>query len=148
MVSFSRLEFGIINIQRHHHYYHHQQHHHKLVSACNTDTAYIDHTNPRTYSYLDTEVLGFCYQTFWPFHLHHFHVIDIIYFKFLSLPSRHHVSCDRSVVITFLPSTGMRIFFINSEHSDPHQSVGNCKKLQAFIGAPFGISITAPSVAL
>ena len=30
--------------------------------------------------------------------------------------------------------------------SDPYESVGKCKNLQTFSGAPFGISITVPSV--
>jgi hypothetical protein len=48
----------------------------------------------------------------------------------------------------FVPSTNIRVFLINTEHSDPHETVGKCQNLQTFSDVPFGVYITQPSVIL
>jgi len=80
--------------------------------------------------------------------MHHFHCIDICYFKSLSIPLRHHVS---GTVPWLSHLCSLQVFVYCSSiasNSDPHESVGKCKNLQTFSGAPFGISVRVPSVVL
>ena len=139
MVLFLCLELAIITIQRqhyHYHYYYHQ-HHHKSVNACSTDK---DHTNLWTCILL-SDILTFS--------------ICITFIVLISVISSifhfHYVIMHPCTVpwLSHLCRLQLFVYFSSiASNSDPRESVGKCKNLQTFSGAPFGISITVPSVVL